>query len=44
MKTKIPVNYFQGMPLTVHAYAGSYAAKCAEKGAFETFVLIEDRL
>lgn len=41
MDTKLKVNDFYGLPMTFHAPAGSYAAKCAEKGAFEEFVLID---
>lgn len=38
--TKFKSNYFRGMPMTVHAPAGSYTAKCADDGVFETFLLI----
>lgn len=40
LHTKFKPNDFRGMPTVVHAPAGSYAAKCAEDGAFEEFVVI----
>lgn len=34
MNTKFKSNDFYGMPMVVHAPAGSYAAKCADAGTF----------
>ena len=34
MNTKFKPNDFYGMPMVVHAPAGSYAAKCADAGTF----------
>jgi hypothetical protein len=40
--TKIKEKDFHGMPMTVHAPTGSYAAKLSEKGLFENFIVFEE--
>ena len=37
MKTKIDIGYYDQMPMTIHAPAGSYIAKCASEGKFIMF-------
>lgn len=40
MKTKLNDSAYYGMPLTLHAPAGSFAAKCAEAGVFKNYVVL----
>lgn len=40
MKTKLKSSFYTEMPLTVHAPAGSFAAKCADKGDINSFQIL----